>query len=80
MKFALIALIGGIGTIIGPVIGALLIMPLESYLRAELGGAWAGRPPHHARRDPGLAALFLQARRRRRRASPRQRRVSGGAR
>ena len=38
MKFALIALIGGIGTIIGPVIGALLIVPLENYLRGTLGG------------------------------------------
>ena len=38
VKFALIALIGGIGTIIGPVVGALLIVPLENYLRGTLGG------------------------------------------
>jgi len=38
VKFALIALIGGIGTIIGPVIGALLIVPLENFLRGWLGG------------------------------------------
>jgi branched-chain amino acid transport system permease protein len=38
VKFALIALIGGIGTISGPVLGAALVIPLENYLRATLGG------------------------------------------
>ena len=38
VKFALIALIGGIGTIFGPVFGALLIVPLENWLRGTLGG------------------------------------------
>jgi branched-chain amino acid transport system permease protein len=38
VKFALISLIGGIGTIIGPVIGALLVVPLENYLRSSIGG------------------------------------------
>jgi branched-chain amino acid transport system permease protein len=38
VKFALISLIGGIGTIIGPVVGAILIVPLESFLRGWLGG------------------------------------------
>ncbi|HVX98594.1 MAG TPA: branched-chain amino acid ABC transporter permease [Pseudorhodoplanes sp.] len=42
VKFALISLIGGIGTIMGPVVGALLIVPLESYLRGTLGGAIPG--------------------------------------
>jgi branched-chain amino acid transport system permease protein len=42
VKFALLALIGGIGTIIGPVLGAFLIVPVESYLRALLGGAVPG--------------------------------------
>ena len=54
VKFALIALIGGIGTIFGPVVGALLIVPLENYLRGSLGGDIPGRPPHHSRRDPRL--------------------------
>ena len=40
VKFALIALIGGMGRAYGPLVGALLIVPLESWLRAELG-AWA---------------------------------------
>lgn len=42
VKVALIALIGGIGTIYGPLLGALLIIPLENYLRAELGGTIPG--------------------------------------
>jgi len=37
VKFALIALIGGIGTGYGPLLGALLVVPLEALLRAELG-------------------------------------------
>lgn len=40
VKFALIALIGGIGTPWGPLVGALLIVPLESQLRAALS-SWA---------------------------------------
>lgn len=40
VKFALIALIGGIGTPWGPMVGALLIVPLESQLRAALS-SWA---------------------------------------
>ena len=42
VKFALLSLIGGIGTITGPVLGAFLIIPLESYLRALLGGSGPG--------------------------------------
>ncbi len=42
VKFALIALIGGVGTLYGPLAGALLIVPVESYLRAELGGMVPG--------------------------------------
>ena len=38
VKIALIVLIGGIGTIYGPLLGALLVIPLENLLRAELGG------------------------------------------
>ncbi len=41
-KFALLTLIGGIGTIAGPVIGAFLIIPTESWLRATLGGGLPG--------------------------------------
>jgi branched-chain amino acid transport system permease protein len=42
VKFALIALIGGVGTLYGPLAGALLIVPLEIWLRAELGGSVQG--------------------------------------
>jgi branched-chain amino acid transport system permease protein len=38
VRFALLALIGGIGTIPGPVVGALLITPAASYLRGALTG------------------------------------------
>lgn len=37
VRFALIALIGGVGTGYGPVLGALLVVPLEAWLRASLG-------------------------------------------
>lgn len=37
VKFALITLIGGVGTLYGPLAGALLIVPLEMQLRAGLG-------------------------------------------
>jgi branched-chain amino acid transport system permease protein len=42
VKVAMIALVGGIGTIYGPLLGALLLVPLESYLRALLGGSVPG--------------------------------------
>jgi branched-chain amino acid transport system permease protein len=42
VKMALIALIGGIGTIYGPLLGALFVVVLENVLRAELGGAVPG--------------------------------------
>lgn len=42
VKFALLALIGGIGTVAGPLLGAALIIPFENILRAELAGALPG--------------------------------------
>lgn len=42
VKIALIALIGGIGTIYGPLLGALLIIPLDLTLRAYIGGKFPG--------------------------------------
>jgi branched-chain amino acid transport system permease protein len=38
VKFALLALIGGIGTTYGPLLGAALLIPLENYIRIALGG------------------------------------------
>lgn len=42
VKFALIALIGGVGTLYGPLAGALLIVPVEFQLRAGLGASVPG--------------------------------------
>ncbi len=60
VKFALLSLIGGIGTIAGPVLGAFLIVPLESYLRAILGGAWPGTHLIVLGMVMVLASLFMK--------------------
>ena len=42
VRFALAAILGGIGTPLGPFLGAALILTLETYLRARFGGIGAG--------------------------------------
>jgi len=42
VRFALAAILGGIGTPLGPFLGAALITTLETYLRATFGGIGAG--------------------------------------
>ena len=42
VRFALAAILGGIGTPLGPFLGAALITMLETYLRARFGGIGAG--------------------------------------
>jgi branched-chain amino acid transport system permease protein len=42
IQVAIIAIIGGMATPIGPVLGALLMVPLSEYLRAEFGGVFQG--------------------------------------
>ncbi|MGH2949444.1 MAG: branched-chain amino acid ABC transporter permease [Solirubrobacteraceae bacterium] len=42
VRFPLLALIGGIGTIAGPVVGALLVQPGALYMRGELGSLGPG--------------------------------------
>jgi branched-chain amino acid transport system permease protein len=42
VQFALMAIIGGLGTLLGPVIGAALIVPLNMFLRAWLGSSLTG--------------------------------------
>jgi branched-chain amino acid transport system permease protein len=42
IRFALAAILGGIGTALGPFLGAALILILETYLRARFGGIGAG--------------------------------------
>jgi branched-chain amino acid transport system permease protein len=42
IRIALIAIIGGMGTAIGPVLGALFIIPLEEFAGSILGSQAAG--------------------------------------
>ena len=42
IRFALAAIIGGLGTALGPFLGAMLITTVETYLRARFGGIGAG--------------------------------------
>ena len=42
VRFALAAIIGGLGTALGPFLGSILITTLETYLRATFGGIGAG--------------------------------------
>jgi branched-chain amino acid transport system permease protein len=42
VKFALAAIIGGLGTALGPFLGAALVTIVETYLRAQFGGIGAG--------------------------------------
>lgn len=49
-RFPLLALIGGLGTIAGPVIGAMIVQPGEMYLRGELSSA-----------PPGISLIIVGA-------------------
>jgi branched-chain amino acid transport system permease protein len=42
VRFALAAIIGGLGTALGPFLGAALVTAVETYLRAQFGGIGAG--------------------------------------
>ncbi|MFB0505662.1 MAG: ATP-binding cassette domain-containing protein [Thermodesulfobacteriota bacterium] len=42
IELALLAIIGGLGTVIGPVIGAFILIPLDVLLRGYLGAISAG--------------------------------------
>jgi branched-chain amino acid transport system permease protein len=42
MKFVLITILGGIGTFWGPLLGALVLIPLQEYSRAYLGKLGSG--------------------------------------
>ncbi|GAC1325498.1 MAG: branched-chain amino acid ABC transporter permease [Mycobacteriales bacterium] len=56
----LLALIGGIGTLVGPVLGAFLLQPGESYLRGALAGASPGLSNGLVGVLLVLAALFFR--------------------
>jgi branched-chain amino acid transport system permease protein len=42
IRFALAAIIGGLGTALGPFLGSAVITTVETYLRAQFGGIGAG--------------------------------------
>jgi branched-chain amino acid transport system permease protein len=42
IELALFAIIGGLGTVIGPILGAFLLTPLDVFLRGWLGSVTAG--------------------------------------
>jgi branched-chain amino acid transport system permease protein len=42
LRFALAAIIGGLGTALGPFLGAALVTTVETYLRAQFGGLGTG--------------------------------------
>lgn len=42
IQFALIAVIGGTGTVVGPVIGSIFITPIDSIIKSYLGGQMQG--------------------------------------
>ncbi len=60
VKFALLSLIGGVGTIAGPLLGAALIIPFENFLRAELANALPGLSLAILGLLMVLAALFMK--------------------
>jgi branched-chain amino acid transport system permease protein len=60
VKFALLSLIGGIGTVAGPLLGAALIIPFENFLRAELANALPGMNLAILGLLMVLAALFMK--------------------
>ena len=42
VNLALISMVGGLGTVVGPAIGAFLLIPLQEFLRSWLGGSFQG--------------------------------------
>ncbi len=42
VQFAMLSIIGGMGTIIGPILGSFILTPLDALLRGWLGGLFAG--------------------------------------
>ncbi len=42
IRIALVAIVGGLGTLFGPIIGSFIMVPLEQYTRAFLGGYGQG--------------------------------------
>jgi branched-chain amino acid transport system permease protein len=60
VKFALLSLIGGIGTVMGPLLGAALVIPFENWLRADLADAVPGASLAILGLLMVLASLFMK--------------------
>jgi branched-chain amino acid transport system permease protein len=60
VKFALLSLIGGVGTIAGPLLGAALVVPFENWLRSEFADALPGMSLAILGLLMVLAALFMK--------------------
>ncbi|MDE2399097.1 MAG: branched-chain amino acid ABC transporter permease [Burkholderiales bacterium] len=60
VKFALLSLIGGIGSVFGPLLGAALIVPFENWLRAAFSNALPGSSGAILGLLMVLAALFMK--------------------
>jgi branched-chain amino acid transport system permease protein len=60
VKFALLSLIGGIGTIWGPLLGAALIVPFENWLRGAFSDSLPGMSLAILGLLMVLAALFMK--------------------
>ncbi len=44
VQILLFAIIGGLGTVWGPALGALVLVPIAEFARARLGGSFSGAP------------------------------------
>lgn len=60
VKFALLSLIGGIGTVMGPLLGAMLVIPFENWLRAALANSFPGASLAILGLLMVLASLFMK--------------------
>ncbi len=42
VNLALISMVGGLGTVVGPAIGSVVLVPLQEFLRTWIGGSYQG--------------------------------------
>jgi branched-chain amino acid transport system permease protein len=42
IQLAMLSIIGGMGTVLGPILGSFILTPLDAFLRGWLGGLFAG--------------------------------------
>ena len=54
VRIALIAIFGGVGTVAGPIVGAVVLVPISEYSRVWFSGSGRNvRPAHLRLRDHG---------------------------